>query len=191
MPTNPRALGLCSRPMPCAERPGAHLRGVEPAVARRQPERLATGRCLRPKMLAHVGGQLRHLVLADATLRDLSALAGASQSHSAAPPRWIGSIQAWICYHSPKSSSRCFEAPGPTRKPSFERRQGARRVAERFSEGLRCRARAESRTGARRKAPTYGAFTLKGRSKATSFHEKASACSARLTEGAPAAALQA
>lgn len=34
------------------------------------------GRCLRPKMLAHVGQQLQHLVLADATLRDLSALSG-------------------------------------------------------------------------------------------------------------------
>ena len=42
----------------------------------RQPERLAVGRCLRPKMLAHVGQQLQHLVLADATLRDLSALSG-------------------------------------------------------------------------------------------------------------------
>ena len=38
------------------------------------------GRCMRPKMLAHVGQQLQHLVLADATLRDLSALSGHKDS---------------------------------------------------------------------------------------------------------------
>ena len=43
----------------------------------RQAERLATGHMRRPMLLRHVGQRLQHLVLADAQLKDLSALSGA------------------------------------------------------------------------------------------------------------------
>ena len=43
----------------------------------RQTERLAAGPMRRPLLLRHVGRRLQHLVLADARLTDVAALAGA------------------------------------------------------------------------------------------------------------------